>query len=107
MDRSASQHSPAPARRPPLRRESAGDALRQRLGAAIAAADPARPPGAAVNKTALFKLSVDVLRQELEEENADSRGNKEVLVGRLLGLLAERARQDAEVLPGLQEFGEG
>lgn len=89
-------------------RGSEHNTLRQRLVAALTEADPSfSPERMSVSKTALSRLRVDQLRQELEVENADTRGTKDVLVGRLLGLLAERRQQAEEVLPAVEELGDG
>lgn len=91
-------------------RESARGALRLRLQELVAAAEPGRAPAAALprlSQSALSRLRVDQLRAELEEENADPRGTKDVLVGRLLALVAQREQQETHVLPNAEELPEG
>ncbi len=101
-----------PAHAPPGCRASAKGALRLRLQGLIAQHDAAsgggdsgRPGGPNVTKTSLSRLRVDELRAALEGENADARGNKDVLVQRLLALVQEEG--EAEVLPVLEDVKEG
>lgn len=79
--------------------------LEQQLQIMLAAGRRARPGKRDVTKSFLLKFRVDELRGHLEAVGADTRGNKDALVERLLEQLRELER--ARPLAPLDDFQDG